>query len=239
MRHRSIQALYDYWNTVRGNRPAPARTEIDPRGVAAALGDIFLLDGPAADFRFRLAGSRIVAAVGQPLTGRRFDEIWLETARDAARHALASPADEGEPILVGIRAFEPPDPHDAPRETAPSMASRLRWPNLRLPGSLPRIERRGVLVGAGEMILLPLTHQNRVGARILGALALFDPPTMPAMRPQGMDISGTRVLGRAARPQAGTGLLPGEVADTVIGRHGHLVVIQGSNKASDRPSREN
>jgi hypothetical protein len=239
MRHRSIQALYDYWNTVRGNRPAPARTEIDPRGVATALGDIFLLDGPAADFRFRLAGSRVVAAVGQTLTGRRFDEIWLETAREAARHALASPADEGEPILVGIRAFEPPDPYDSPRLTDTKAASRLRWPNLRLPGSLPRIERRGVLVGAGEMILLPLTHQNRVGSRILGALALFDPPAMPATRPQGMDISGTRVLGRAARPQAGTGLLPSDIADSVISRHGHLVVIRGSNSAGNRSPQEN
>lgn len=236
MRHRSIQALYDYWNTVRGNRPAPARTEIDPRGVATALGDIFLLDGPAADFRFRLAGSRVVAAVGQTLTGRRFDEIWLEAAREAARHALACPADEGEPILVGIRAFEPPDPHDAPRRSDTTAAPRLHWPNLRLPGSLPRTERRGALVGAGEMILLPLTHQNRVGARILGALALFDPPAMPATRPQGLDISGTRVLGRAARPQAGTGLLPGEIADAVIGRHGHLVVIRGDG---GRPPREN
>lgn len=232
MRHRSIQALYDYWNTVRGNRPAPARTEIDPRGVATTLGDIFLLDGPATDFRFRLAGSRVVAAVGQTLTGRRFDEIWLETARDAARHALASPANEGEPILVGIRTFEPPGPHDAPRAADSTAVSRPRWPNLRLPGGLPRIERRGALVGAGEMILLPLTHQNRVGARILGALALFDPPAMPATRPQGLEISGTRILGRAARPQAGIGLLPGEIANAVIGRHGHLVVIRGNGGGS-------
>lgn len=237
MRHRSIQALYDYWNAVRGTRPAPARTDIDPRGVAAALGDIFLLDGPAADFRFRLAGSRVVAAVGQTLTGRRFEEVWLESARDAARRALASPADEGEPILIGIRAFEPPDPDDAARAPEPGPAPRLRWPNLRLPGSPPRVERRGALVGAGEMILLPLTHQNRPGGRILGALALFDPPAMPATRPHGLDVSGTRILGRAARPQAGTGLLPAGIAEAVIGRHGHLVVLRG--RADDGHPPEN
>jgi hypothetical protein len=240
MRHRSIKAVYDYWNQVRGNRAAPTRTEIDPRGIAAELGDVFLLDGPTTDFRFRLAGSRIIASVGQALTGRRFSEIWLESAQNSARLALMSPAREGEPILIGIRAFEA-SPHSAPPPAQPADAARhllRRWPNLRIAGSMPKPERRGQLIGAGEMILLPLTHQNRPGDRIFGALALFEPLAVPATGPQPLDISGTRILSRASQPNQGTGLLPGEIAETIIGRRGHLVVMRGTGPARERAKEE-
>ena len=247
MRHRSIKAIYDYWNAVRGNRAAPARTDIDPRGIAAELGDVFLLDGPATDFRFRLAGSRIIATVGQALTGRRFTDIWLESAGNSARLALASPAQEGEPILIGIRAFEPSQssltrPPLARTPLSPvtrnpvanaSKSLMPRWPNLRIVGGAPREERRGQLIGAGEMILLPLTHQNRPGNRILGALALFEPQAIPAKGPQPLDISGTRILGRAAHPNEGTGLLPSEIAETIITRRGHLVMMRGTGPSKD------
>lgn len=238
MRHRSIQALYAYWNTLRGNRLAPARTEIDPRGITKALGDVFLLDGSAADFRFRLAGSRMVASLGRALTGTRFDEIWLERAREHARIALASAADEADPILIGVRAFDVPDlSDDAPPDehAGPPPRFQLLWPNFRKTDGPAMPERRSILVGAGEMLLLPLRHQNRVGGRILGALALFEPPSMSVVRPLPLDISGTRILARAARPSAGTGLLPGYLAETVIGRREHLVLMRGM-RASDGPT---
>ncbi len=233
MRHRSIKALYEYWTTLRGDRAAPARTEIDPRGIARELGDVFLLDGTVADFRFRLAGSRIVAALGQALTGARFERIWLERASDNARRALASAATEAEPILIGIRIFKPESGREPVR--SPTLSPRLppSWANFRDINGVAMPERRGDLVSAGEMLLLPLSQQNRIGTRILGALALFEPPLTPALTPQPLDISGTRILGRAARPNTGTGLLHGELAETVISRHGHLVLMRGLRPAND------
>lgn len=242
MRHRSIKAVYDYWDAVRGSRTAPLRTEIDPRGIAAELGDVFLLDGPIADFRFRLAGSRIIATVGQTLVDRLFVDIWLESARNSARLALASPTQEGEPILIGIRAFSPASTSAASVRTVPQVETSRnllpRWPNLRVINGMPKPERRGELIGAGEMILLPLTHQNRPGSRILGALALFEQPAIPATGPQPLDISGTRILSRTARPNQGTGLLPGEIAETVIERRGHLVVMRGSRSAETKAAED-
>jgi hypothetical protein len=139
MRHRSIKAVYSYWNTLRGNRSAPSRTEVDPRGIAAELGDVFLLDGSASDFRFRLAGSRMVASLGRTLTGKRFDEIWFDTISNSVQRALSSPAEEGEPILIGIRAFEPgsarasSSAHASPQDS--SQRIQPRWPNLRIAGT--------------------------------------------------------------------------------------------------------
>lgn len=238
MRHRSIKAVFDYWNTLRGNRPAPSRTEIDPRGIASELGDVFMLDGAAGDYRFRLAGSRIVASLGQPLTGKRFDTLWLDTARAPAQRALETPVIEGEPILIGIRAYEPAA---MPATPAPEGSQRLqpRWPNLRLAGGASPVERRGQLVGAGEMLLLPLNHQGEAGGRILGVMALFEAPALPVTEPQPLDISGTRILGRAALANPGMGLVPGDLADTIIARRGHLVVMRGSGAPKDPASPDN
>lgn len=237
MRHRSIKAVYSYWDTLRGNRSAPFRTEVDPRGIAAELGDVFLLDGSASDYRFRLAGSRMVASLGQTLTGKRFDEIWFNTISNSVKRALSSPAEEGEPILIGIRAFEPSPAR--PPSSESSQRIQPRWPNLRIAGSTTHQERSGILIGAGEMLLLPLNHQGRIGGRILGAMALFETPAVPASGPQPLDISGTRILGRAALPSRGTGLLHSEMADTIISRRGHLVVMQGSGPIKQPSNPEN
>lgn len=61
----SFRALFDYWNRQRGERPAPARSDIDPAAIRHALGDTFML---ATDFideiRLRLAGTRVCAFLG-------------------------------------------------------------------------------------------------------------------------------------------------------------------------------
>ena len=235
MRHPSIKALYEYWNGLRGSRLAPTRAELDPKQIAQELGDIFLLEGSAEDFSFRLAGSRMVASLGQALTGKSFDTIWLANARTSARRALASASEEGEPVLVGIRAYEPMqanNPPDRPRKPSPVEVSQWlqpRWPNLRVADSTNQQERRGTLISAGEMLLLPLRHQERAGARVLGALALFELPILPATAPNPLDVSGVRILSRTAMRHAGTGLITGNVSENVITRRGHLTVIKGSD----------
>lgn len=235
MRHASIKALYEYWNGLRGSRLAPTRAELEPRRIAQELGDIFLLEGSAENFSFRLAGSRMVASLGQTLTGRSFDAIWLANARASARKALASASEEAEPVLIGIRAYEPvpvDNPLDHPRKPSPMEASQWlqpRWPNLRVADGTVQQERRGPLIGAGEMLLLPLRHQDRTGARVLGAMALFELPMIPATAPNPLDVSGVRILSRTALRHAGTGLIPGNLAENVITRRGHLTVIKGSN----------
>lgn len=235
MRHPSIKALYEYWHGLRGNRIAPTRAELDPKQIAQELGDIFLLEGAAENFSFRLAGSRMVASLGQALTGKSFDAIWLANARASARKALTSASEEGEPVLIGIRAYEPlpsENPLDRPQKRPPMEASQWlqpRWPNLRAADGAPQQERRGTLISAGEMLLLPLRHQERAGARVLGAMALFELPILPSAAPNPLDVSGVRILSRTAMRHAGTGLIPGNLAENVITRRRHLTVIKGSD----------
>jgi hypothetical protein len=247
MRHRSIKALYEYWDALRGNRKAPDRMDINPRGIAGLLGDVFLLDSAEADFRFRLAGSRLVSALARPLTNARFDEIWLPESYAAARSILRSVTEDGEPVLVGIRIPEPMPETVAPDH--PPMIDRKTtwplpsWPNLRRVNPAERKQDRDPAFRAGELILLPLAHPARTAhgtgfaansrlkhspnGRILGALGLFEQPAMPATSPQSLSISGTRFLHTQARPAAGPGLLAQQEAASIIRRHGHLVLMRG------------
>ncbi|MCZ8261709.1 MAG: PAS domain-containing protein [Beijerinckiaceae bacterium] len=222
MRHSSIRAVYTYWNQLRAHRPAPLRTEMDPRALARELGDIFLLEGEDDEMRFRLAGSRMVHALGDSLTGKPFSALWEEQAMTGAREAVATINNSEEPMLLGIRIPDHTDIMPAPAQPAPRPST---WLNLRpLPG--PRIERRRATGLAGELLLLPLRHPSRSGRRILGAFGLFDPPALPRTSPARMMISGGRMLGRDAIPLRGSDLLPGNGE-----RRGHLTILQGNGPA--------
>jgi hypothetical protein len=233
MRHRSTKALYAYWDHLRGEAPAPARTDINPRGIAAVLGDVFLLEGSGADFTFRLAGSRIIAGLGRPLTGQSFNILWRPAMRLAAHSALLAVAEESESILIGFRALTPtPDPQE-PATARP--LSRPSWPNFRAVDAAADPDRRTAPRNEGELLLLPLRHPRRAGSRVLGALALFEPPLAPPQTPLLLDIASTRILGRAARPRTGTGLVTGEAAPPVV-RPPRLHVIEGSRTSNDPPA---
>ena len=69
--------IYNYWDELRGNRPAPRREDIDPARLTHHLGDLFILTekGEEAPF-FRLAGTRICDLFGRELRDRPFSELW-------------------------------------------------------------------------------------------------------------------------------------------------------------------
>lgn len=89
MRHREIVALFQYWNALRGHRPAPRRTEIEPAQIRSILADTFILEKDGRNEAiFRLAGTRLCATYGRELKGYAFPLLF--TARDQrtiARHA--------------------------------------------------------------------------------------------------------------------------------------------------------
>jgi len=79
MNHEGTMALFQYWNELRGQRPAPRRTEIEPGDIRQLLADTFILE---LDLRseavFRLAGTRLCAAHGRELKGHAFTPIWTD-----------------------------------------------------------------------------------------------------------------------------------------------------------------
>jgi hypothetical protein len=72
-----LQRLLAYWLEKRGDRPFPAKAEIDPVDFSYILGYVTLVDVEPSPrrYRFRLDGSILVALSGTDYTGRYLDEL--------------------------------------------------------------------------------------------------------------------------------------------------------------------
>ena len=81
MKQEGSIALFQYWNRLRGARPAPRRTEIEPADIKSLLADTFILEKDTrGEAIFRLAGTRLCATYGRELKGYAFPLVWA--ARD-------------------------------------------------------------------------------------------------------------------------------------------------------------
>lgn len=91
MQHPTSQALYAYWNDVRGERIAPRRFDIEPSQLGTMLAETFILESdgtlPAI---FRLAGTKICDNFGREFRGTRFIDLFS----DEHRAGIAAQIDE-------------------------------------------------------------------------------------------------------------------------------------------------
>jgi hypothetical protein len=91
MKHKGTTALFRYWDRLRGDRPAPRRTEIEPAEIKSLLADTFILEKDArGEAIFRLAGTRLCATYGRELKGYAFPLLWSRRdQRIVSRHAYS------------------------------------------------------------------------------------------------------------------------------------------------------
>ncbi len=83
MKERTSQHLFAYWNTVRGDRVAPRRFEIEPSRIAGVLPETFILEREArGDYRFRLAGTRICEQFGREFRGANLLDLFAADDRE-------------------------------------------------------------------------------------------------------------------------------------------------------------
>jgi hypothetical protein len=102
MKHPSTRELFDYWNTRRGRRPAPERSEIEPGAIRRVLADTFMLTFDLrAGHPFRIAGTRVCAAFGRELKGAAFTDVWAGASQDEIRDILATVATESVGVVAG------------------------------------------------------------------------------------------------------------------------------------------
>lgn len=76
------------WETVRGVRGMPARSDFDPAEIPRSLlPHILLIDLDGEDdalrFRWRLIGTHVTTMLGRDMTGSWFDEIYDEATLEA------------------------------------------------------------------------------------------------------------------------------------------------------------
>lgn len=92
MKQQGTIALFQYWNRLRGSRPAPQRSEIEPVDIKSLLADTFILEADGrGEAIFRLAGTRLCATYGRELKGYSFPLLWSERdQRIISRHAFSA-----------------------------------------------------------------------------------------------------------------------------------------------------
>jgi hypothetical protein len=101
-------ALYDYWNAVKGDRGAPERDDIEPGAIRSILPDTFMLDlDDRRGFPLRIAGSRANALTLRELRGTPFLELWRDADRDQVSRILRHAAGKAEPHLLCAEARPP------------------------------------------------------------------------------------------------------------------------------------
>lgn len=111
----ALRQLYAYWDDKRGDRPYPARQDIDPLDLKFILGCLLLLDvehGARLRFRYRLFGSEIARHQGIDMTGKFTDEHpWREFAAKihevySGLVSTASPCVVRRRQMIGDRFFD-------------------------------------------------------------------------------------------------------------------------------------
>lgn len=113
---RVLREMRDYWDSIRKGRAVPARSDVDPRGIARTLDYAFILEriAPGAG-RLRLAGRHLIDLMGMEVRGMpvcaflntssrgRFSDV-LESvfkAPQITRLTLHGKADYARPQLSG------------------------------------------------------------------------------------------------------------------------------------------
>ncbi len=101
MRHKTSQALYSYWNGLRGTRLAPRRFEIEPGLLGDVLPDTFILERhDAGTFPFRLAGTRMCERFKKEFRGHNFLGLWNGADTTTLRARLNTISVQGGVVLL-------------------------------------------------------------------------------------------------------------------------------------------
>lgn len=94
-----------HWASLRGDRPMPARDEIDPRDLAGALEFLFIAEPIAAGVaRLRLAGQHLTHLLGMEPRGMPLCALFDGAARAEIGQAVEQVERYGMRALIPVRA---------------------------------------------------------------------------------------------------------------------------------------
>jgi len=110
-RDADIRALYEYWNTVRGDRAMPQRADIDPSEIPKLLPYIIMYNAVpgGGGYTIRLVGEEVVRLNGSNGTGRQAGSIMTPRGAEMMTKILDAVATERVPKFRAGRAYWHPD----------------------------------------------------------------------------------------------------------------------------------
>ncbi|MEY8097895.1 PAS domain-containing protein [Falsihalocynthiibacter sp. S25ZX9] len=101
----AINEVVAYWEGLRGGRPVPMRSEVNPRGIESALSNAFILERIAPGMaRFRLAGAHLSDLMGMEVRGMPFTSFFTPDARKEVGAALEAVFQSPEIVEIMVTA---------------------------------------------------------------------------------------------------------------------------------------
>ena len=105
MKHKASRDLYAYWNSLRGEHPAPERNQIDPGAIRTALGDTLILSQERGnDAQFRLAGTRVCALFCRELKNTAFEPLFDDKSRREITDIVSQANADFTGVVAGLSA---------------------------------------------------------------------------------------------------------------------------------------
>jgi hypothetical protein len=105
-----LRTLYEYWNTLRGDRPMPQRAEFDPTAVPRLLPYIMMYNVlPDGSYTIRLVGEEVVGFVGRNATGQRSGSALPSHAAEMLDKILDTVSTQRVPKFRAGKAHWQPD----------------------------------------------------------------------------------------------------------------------------------
>jgi hypothetical protein len=95
-----LSGLLAYWRRKLAGRAMPRRADIDPTEIPRLLPHLQLVERVGGRYRYRLAGTAIVAAYGSELTGKFVDELIPPARRAVAEGHYTMAFESGRPLFV-------------------------------------------------------------------------------------------------------------------------------------------
>lgn len=106
-RHPALIQVEGYWDSLRGERLVPERSEVDPRGLSGALEYAFVLERIAPGLaRFRVAGMHLSDLMGLEVRGMPISAVFTPDARPKLATALEATFQEPAQVRMQLRGEE-------------------------------------------------------------------------------------------------------------------------------------
>jgi len=110
MRNQVSKDLYAYWSDLRGERPAPDRSELDLLVLRDVLADTFIVEEWVdGSFPLRISGTRVESLWGRDRKGACVSDAWRSADRLDVISICANVVSDAQPIVGSVRIHAPGD----------------------------------------------------------------------------------------------------------------------------------
>jgi hypothetical protein len=101
--HPGSRALFRYWESIRGERAAPVRGDLDLKKIREYVPWLYIAEAHGAGYRWRLTGGKVCEMWRRELTGTAMFAGWERFERDTAKRLFDGVTQALQPCAIRFR----------------------------------------------------------------------------------------------------------------------------------------